>query len=296
MMFLGKLMKINAYENRVVISDLEYFDIKQTFDCGQCFRFDPVDAEGGVTYEGVAFGKYVRLSQNLGKLTLYNTDESEFEQIWKPFLGLDEDYGAIRQGLSGVGGEYLDTAMKTGQGIRILRQDSWEALCSFIISQNNNIPRIKSLVAALCERYGEKIEVVSADGTKKEYYSFPSAKALYENASVLGLQNLKMGFRAKYVMDAAEKVALGILDLELVREMTPEDAMAVLMSVNGVGPKVASCALLYGLYRTDFFPIDVWMRRIIENRYGGKLDIPSLGKYAGLAQQYMFYHERTVDA
>lgn len=289
-------MKINAYENRIVVSDLEFFDIKQTFDCGQCFRFDPVDAEGGgVTYDGVAFGKYVRLSQNLGKLTLYNTDEAEFEQIWKPFLGLDEDYGAIRGSLSGVGGEYLDSAMVTGQGIRILRQDPWEALCSFIISQNNNIPRIKSLVSALCERYGEKIDVSLPDGTVKQCYSFPSAKDLYENASVGGLQNLKMGFRAKYIMDAAEKVALGILDLELVREMTPKDAMDVLMSVNGVGPKVASCALLYGLYRTDFFPIDVWMKRIIENRYGGELDIAALGKYAGLAQQYMFYHERTLD-
>ena len=289
-------MKINAYENRIVVSDLEFFDIKQTFDCGQCFRFDPVNAEGGgVTYDGVAFGKYVRLSQNFGKLTLYNTDEAEFEQIWKPFLGLDEDYGAIRGSLSGVGGEYLDSAMVTGQGIRILRQDPWEALCSFIISQNNNIPRIKSLVSALCKRYGEKIDVSLPDGTVKQCYSFPSAKDLYENASVSGLQNLKMGFRAKYIMDAAEKVALGILDLELVREMTPEDAMAVLMSVNGVGPKVASCALLYGLYRTDFFPIDVWMKRIIENRYGGELDIAALGKYAGLAQQYMFYHERTLD-
>lgn len=287
-------MKINTYDNRIVISDLEYFDIKQTFDCGQCFRFDPVIEDAGVTYEGVAFGKYVKLSQNLGKLTVYNTDASEFEAIWKPFLGLDEDYGAIRETLVGVGGDYLDSAMQTGQGIRILRQDPWEALCSFIISQNNNIPRIKSLVSALCERYGQKIEVTAQSGEVKEYYSFPSAKDLYENASVVGLQNLKMGFRAKYVMDAAEKVALGILDLELLREMTPEDAMAVLMSINGVGPKVASCALLYGLYRTDFFPIDVWMKRIIEKRYGGELDISTLGRYAGLAQQYMFYHERTA--
>lgn len=289
-------MKINVYENRIVLSELEYFDIEQTFDCGQCFRFDPVDFGAGKTYEGVAFGKYVKFSQNLGKLTVYNTNEEEFEQIWKPFLALDEDYGAIRSTFLGVGGKYLEDAMKTGQGIRILRQDPWEALCSFIISQNNNIPRIKSLVSALCQRYGQKIEVLGHDNEVLEYYSFPSAKDLYENASVSGLQNLKMGFRAKYIMDAAEKVALGILDLELIREMKAEDAMAVLMSVNGVGPKVASCALLYGLYRTDFFPIDVWMKRIIQDRYDGDLDISSLGKYAGLAQQYMFYHERSVQS
>jgi len=288
-------MKVNVYDNKIVISDLEYFDIAQTFDCGQCFRFDRVDSDSAITYEGVAFGKYVRLSQSLGKLTLYNTDKDDFESIWKPFLALDEDYGAIRQTLGGAAGEYLDTAMKTGQGIRILRQDAWEALCSFIISQNNNIPRIKSLVSALCERYGQKITVLTKDNEEKEYYSFPGAKDLYENASVLGLQNLKMGFRAKYIMDAAEKIALGKLDLELVREMTANDAMDVLMSINGVGPKVASCALLYGLYRTDFFPIDVWMRRIIDTRYGGELDVSALGKYAGLAQQYMFYHERTVE-
>ena len=127
-------MKINVYENKIVITDLEYFDIEQTFDCGQCFRFDKVIGEREQTYEGVAFGKYVRLVQNQGELALYNVSEADFESVWKPFLALDEDYGAIRSTLCGVGGEYLDTAMKSGQGIRILRQEPGEALCSFIIS------------------------------------------------------------------------------------------------------------------------------------------------------------------
>ena len=288
-------MKIEFLEDRAVITDLEYFDAFQTFTCGQCFRFHETVSLGARVFEGVAFGKYLKVSQKKDSLTVFFEKKEDFDLYWMKFLGLDEDYGSIRETMKGLGGEYLDNAMESGRGIRILRQDPWEALCSFIISQNNNIPRITSLVSALCERYGQKKQAV-IDGKDVEYYSFPTATELFENASVQGLQNLKMGFRAKYIADAAEKVAKGIIDLELVREMTPDDAMAVLMTISGVGPKVASCALLYGLYFTDLFPIDVWMKRIIDTRYAGALDYKALGNYAGLAQQYMFYHERTVES
>ena len=235
----------------IKFENVKDFSPEAVFDCGQCFRFDPVEAEGGgVTYDGVAFGKYVRLSQNLGKLTLYNTDEAEFEQIWKPFLGLDEDYGAIRGSLSGVGGEYLDSAMVTGQGIRILRQDPWEALCSFIISQNNNIGRIKSIVSRLSMAYGTPVEY---DNTV--FYLFPTMEQL-KNVTENDYKSLGLGYRAGYLEKTVKDMLDGKIDLDALKAEDYFKAKEILLSLHGVGPKVADCILLFGLNHLEAFPVD----------------------------------------
>ena len=181
----------------------------------------------------------------------------------------------------------MDLAIKYGYGIRILRQDKWEAICSFIISQNNNIPRIKKIVLSMCEKYGERVCFLD-----KDYYSFPSASVLLE-AGVEEIFNLKTGFRAKYIIDACEKIASGEISLDLIDgEPSYEKCVEMLCKIKGVGLKVASCALLFGFNRTEAFPIDVWIKRVIDNRFNGSLDISSLGKNGGIAQQYLFYYER----
>lgn len=261
------------------------FSLEKIFDCGQCFRFDKT-SDG--FFEGVAFGKYVRLFQDEKQVKIYGITKSEFEKTWKYFLALDEDYSKINSVILSHDekDETIKSAYEKSKGIRILRQDGWEALVSFIISQNNNIPRIKKIIAAMCEKYGENI-----GGT---HYAFPTPQALV-NAGEDGLFGLKTGFRAKYIFDAAQKVSSGEIDLSSVGKMTTEQATAYLMQIKGVGLKVASCTLLFGFYKTDAFPIDVWVKRILEKYYPDGLDVKSFGNYAGIAQQYLFYYERYVN-
>lgn len=265
------------------------FSVAQTFDCGQCFRFDPVvSTEHEVEYAGVAFGRYISFAQDGDILTITGADEGEFESLWRRYLALDEDYTAIKRSVSAAAkSPAMDEAIKFGGGIRILRQDPWEALCSFIISQNNNIPRIKKIIAAMSEKYGEPI-----GGGR---FAFPTAHAL-AGAGEDELFALRTGFRAKYIADAARKVASGELDLSAVAGMTHEEAQRVLCTVKGVGPKVASCALLYGFGKTDAFPVDVWMRRALDKYFPNGLDLAALGPNAGMAQQYLFYYERYINS
>jgi len=246
------------------------FNIRQIFDCGQCFRFNK-NPDGSVS--GIAFGKFVTFTQ-----------DGEYDPFWNHYLSLDVDYAKIkREIIERFGGdETIKKAIEYGSGIRILRQEPWEMVCSFIISQNNNIPRIKKTIERMSRAYGEPIE---------GGYAFPTAEALY-NAGVDGLAELKMGFRAKYVFDAAERIVTGKLNLDEVRLSSTQDALRLLQSVKGIGLKVASCALLFGFEKYDVFPIDVWMRRVMEKYYPNGLNIDYLGEYAGIAQQYLFYFER----
>lgn len=264
-------------------------NIFKTFDCGQCFRFDPV-SKFGHKYEfgGVAFGKYVVFAQDSeNEVYVYGSNADDFERIWAYFLSLDTDYDEINSCIiSTVDGAHAKRATEYSNGIRILRQDSWEALCSFIISQNNNIPRIKKIIAEMSKMYGD---VVEFDGYS--YHSFPSASALY-HAGEEAIFALKTGFRAKYIHDAAYKITDGTIMLDEIKELEFEAAKEALSKIKGVGPKVASCALLFGFDKTEAFPIDVWIKRSLDNHFGGQLDIGALGKAAGIFQQYLFYYER----
>ncbi len=274
------------------------FDLRAVMECGQCFRFTPVDNSAHeCEYSGVAMGRFISAAQDGDTLYLYNTDESGFNSVWRRYFGLDTDYAAIKRDiLSRSDREVLREAVEVGGGIRILRQDPWEALCSFIISQNNNIPRIRKLVAAISEGYGVPINCrgLEAHGAKETEYAFPTPQALAE-AGIPALAELRTGFRAKYIYDAARRVSEGLLKLEDV-ESAPDTAHAaeLLMSVSGVGPKVAACTLLFGFSRQDAFPVDVWIKRVIAKYFPGDFNAEALGPYAGVAQQYLFYYEREI--
>lgn len=274
----------------VVLSGVPYFSVAQTFDCGQCFRFEV----NGDTAKGVAFGRFVSITQNGDELTLVGITKEEYEETFAYFLGLDEDYGKIREDIGAHFGAYGDViykAMDCADGIRILRQEPWEALASFIISQNNNIPRIKKIIENMSSGLGESF--VGFDG--EEHYAFPTAQAVLE-AGETGLASFKMGFRARYLIDAAKKYISGEVDPAFVQNSSATEAEKMLMSICGVGKKVAACTLLFGFHKLEFFPIDVWIKRVLEKYYPNGIDLDALGAYAGVAQQYLFYYERYIAA
>ena len=274
----------------VYLTDIPKIDIFKTFDCGQCFRFDPVSLYGNkYEYGGVAYGKYVVFAQNSPyELKIYGATPEEYKSLWRHYLALDTDYESINKHIIAVTrSAHMEKAVLYGDGIRILRQEPWECVCSFIISQNNNIPRIKKIISALSEKYGSKIEQNGAT-----YYTFPTAKSLFE-AGEEAIFALKTGFRAKYIIDASSKISSGETDLEaILKEENFDTCVDILCKIKGIGLKVASCALLFGFNKTEAFPIDVWMKRALEKYFPDGIDLNALGKNAGIAQQYLFYYER----
>ncbi|MBO5287095.1 MAG: DNA-3-methyladenine glycosylase 2 family protein [Clostridia bacterium] len=276
--------------NCVKAEGIPRLNIYKTFDCGQCFRFDPV-SEFGNKYEfgGVAFGRYVIFAQNSDdEIIIYNSTKEDYLNIWRSFLSLDVDYDKINLEIkSAIKSDHMARACAYADGIRILRQDGWEAICSFIISQNNNIPRIKKIISQMCQKYGQSVDFLG-----KSYYTFPSPQVLFD-AGADQILLLKTGFRAKYIYDATKSILEGSVDLEKIKaEDNFNNCLEVLCTIKGIGPKVACCALLFGFGKTEAFPIDVWIKRVIENHFPEGINIDALGKNAGIAQQYLFYYER----
>jgi N-glycosylase/DNA lyase len=288
-----KEFKIDGID-AVYVSGIPKISIFKTFDCGQSFRFEPVSVFGGkYEFGGVANSRYVIFSQDTeNEITVYGATREDYLNVWKSFLSLDTDYERINQNiLSACKSEDMGKAVLNGDGIRILRQDKWESVCSFIISQNNNIPRIKKIIESLSQKYGKKIEFMG-----KTYYDFPSAKAL-DSVSEEEIFALKTGFRARYIKDAAKKVASREVDLESVyNEPDFQKCLEALMQIKGVGLKVASCALLFGFGKTEAFPIDVWMKRALLKYFPDGIDLDALGSDAGIAQQYLFYYEKYIQS
>ena len=259
------------------IDHITCLNLEETFECGQCFRWNP-SGDGG--YTGI-LGKYaVTLQMQGDRLLIWGLTQQQAKELLLPYLALDEDYPAIQQLF--CQNETLAQAVQYASGIRVLRQDSWEALCSFIISQNNNIKRIKGIVEKLCQTFGPEIG--------PGQYAFPSPEAL-AGRSVEELSPLRSGFRAKYILDAAQKVASGQVNLEQVRQLPTQEAVAELCQIKGVGIKVAHCALLYGFYRIECLPVDVWMKRAMETMFPQGLP-EEFAPYAGIAQQYLFHYSR----
>lgn len=271
-------MKYTVNNNRIIVHNLENLDLKETLECGQCFRWDESAPN---EYIGVVQNLTVNVKTDHNNLIIENTSEDDFNKVWANYFDLYTDYGSIKDKLSLLH-PTLKAAAAYAPGIRILNQDPWEALCSFIISQNNNIPRIKGIIKRLCESFGKKI--------KDNIYSFPSAKDLAD-CSVEDLAPLRSGFRAKYIIDAAQKVASHALDLEKIKSLPINDAREQLMTIKGVGPKVADCALLYGMHRLECFPLDVWMKRAMEKLFPEMTPL-DFGENAGIAQQYIFHYSR----
>lgn len=280
---------VEFHNGNAIISNLDHFTPSLVFDCGQCFNFDPVD---GGDYSGIVGNKVITVhKENDNTVVIYNVEQKDFPTIAK-YLCLDDDYDYICNDIiNSMEANKIDTsvikqAMEAGRGIRLMKQDKWETLCSFIISQNNNIPRIKKIISTLRERYGERFTY-----QEKEYFSFPTPQALY-NAGVDEIFTCKTGFRAKYIYDAAKNVVTGQLDLEKIDLLSTEDAMNELMKIKGVGPKVASCVLLFGYGKKDAFPIDVWVKKVLSKYYDESFSYHHMGPYSGIAQQYLFYYER----
>lgn len=285
----------------VRIEGVGNFDIGKIFDCGQCFRFDAVEQSAHEKeFSGVAYGRFVSFAQDGDVLLIYGSDREDYENIWRRYLDMDRDYDAVAADIrSHCDNAALAEAVAYGRGIRILSQDPFECVISFIISQNNNIPRIKKIIEALCKRCGHPIEISGGMRAhlsgKSSLCAFPDARSLYE-LGVDGLFELKTGFRAKYIYDAVSKAVDGSLSLESVLlENDTEKAIEALCAVKGIGRKVASCALLFGFGKYDAFPVDVWMKRVAVKYFGEageELTPATFGAYAGIAQQYLFYYER----
>lgn len=271
-------MKTDEIANGVKVSGIRDLDLAQTLDCGQSFRW--TELEDGF-FRGTAFGKSVTVKLDGTDLYIYNTTKSDFENIWYDYFDFGLDYGEIRRNISKIH-PVLCEAAKYAPGIRILRQEPYEALCTFIISQNNNIKRIKGIVQRFCEIFGDKIG--------ENEFAFPTAEKM-ASLSVDDLAPLRAGFRNRYLIDAAQKVAGGEVDLERCKTIDYEEARRELMKITGVGVKVADCTLLFGMHRIEAFPVDVWMKRALEKLFPGMCGA-DFGEYAGIAQQYIFHYSR----
>ena len=268
--------------DKVEITNISDFDLYGIFECGQCFRWNS-DESGA--YTGAAFSRAVRLWREQNSIFISCTMD-EFQSVWFDYFDLGRDYEKIREKL-GIS-DFMQRATAYGAGIRILRQDKWEALCSFIISQNNHIPRIKKIVEALCGLFGEPI---SFDGSV--YYSFPTPEKLC-GLDESDLAPLRCGYRADYILSAARAVADGSLDLDALSQSSIPDARRELLKIRGVGNKVADCVLLFGFGLLDSFPVDVWMKRAISEHFSPDFDPTVFSPYAGIAQQYIFHYVRSL--
>ena len=285
-------MKISKDKNNIIIDELKDFDIEEVLECGQCFHFTRLDNKH---YELLCFGKYLEVSQKGNQLTLYNTTMDDYEKIWLSYFDLDTDYVNIKNDILQLDSRLYD-AILTKPGIRILKQDFFETLISFIISQNKQIPHIKQIVHTISEKYGT--EHILPSGRK--VYSFPTVEQL-SLVSEEELRACKVGFRAPYIKCAVDMVASGDISEEKLITMSVSQARETLMTIKGVGEKVANCVLLFGLGFTDTFPVDVWMKRIMEYMYFDKpqdkkaIEAFAMEKYgdlAGYAQQYLFFYGR----
>ena len=265
----------------IILKDFPCLNLERTLFCGQAFRWRK--KEDGI-FHAVVKNKIIECKENEGTITFIGAGDEETKSLIESYFDLERDYEKICGGL--CADESFRTAYSEYEGIRILRQDSWEALCSFIISQNNNIPRITGIVERLCEFFGEKI----GDGD----YTFPSYQSL-KGITPEDLAPLRAGFRAKYIADAVKKLCDGEISLEEIEKMPIEQARQELIKIKGVGAKVAECTLLYGFGRMEAFPVDVWVKRIMAEMYPEGLPEFFSGN-EGIAQQYLFHWRRQRDA
>lgn len=256
--------------NKGILLNQPDFELSETLDCGQAFRWTRIDDN---TYSGYFLDNYLEISETeKGCFLFHNVDEDEFLGVWKNYFDVETDYSELKKRFSED--KILADACAFAPGIRLLKQDTWETLCSFIISQNNNIPRIKGIISRLCEKYG----------------CFPDAKTLSAETPET-LEFLRSGFRAKYICDAAQKTSSGEINFEIIKSLPYEEAKKELMKIKGVGPKVADCVLLFGMYRTEAYPVDVWIKRVLSTFYPDGMPECTKG-YEGIAQQYLFHYIR----
>lgn len=276
---LGSDVSISPYS--LTFQTEDDFDLDKIFNCGQCFRWSK-DTDG--SYVGAANGRAARVSKSGNIITVSGLGMAD-EAHWRDYFDMDVVYSDIRKSVSNC--DYMQQASDFGIGIRILKQNKWEALCSFIFSQCNNITRITNIIERFCALLGEPIPF--EDGV---IFDFPTP----ERVAALtpdDLAPLKSGYRAPYVIAAAREVAEGRLDLDAAAQLPTAEALAELKKLQGVGDKVANCVLLFGLGKRDAFPIDVWMKRALKENFPADFDPAVFGQHGGIAQQYIFYFARS---
>ena len=295
-----------------VVSGLGSYCLSDTMECGQCFRYERVERPDLTEYRTVVGGLIIDVAQReRGELIFFGITDEQFERTVRPYFALDTDLDEIKRDIiSRTDSEWLKAAAEYASGIAILKQDPFETLISFIISQNNNIPRIRKIVREISAEYGVNLYLHNnpqscplgvIDTTPCEEkckkcgrcYTFPKAEDIVKRPE--GLLPSRPGFRYGYILDAAERVADGRCNLELIAAARSYNhTLECLKEIRGVGDKVASCVALFGFSNLEAFPIDVWMKRAIDTYFDGKLDPSALGPYAGVAQQYIFYYIRSL--
>lgn len=285
-------MKLYEKDNSVILEEIENFDAKAIFTCGQAFRWYE-ESDGSFTT--VHLGRVLNVLNEKGKVIFKGTNLEEFDEIWMDYFDLNTDYKEIRKVLSN--NEILPKAMEYGEGIRILNQNHFEMLISFIISANNMIPRIKKSIEVISMRYGKFI----CEDENRKYYSFPTVEEL-SRATVEDLREFaKVGFRDKRIFDTVNMILNEKIDLDNFENLETDILREELLKFSGVGNKVADCIMLFSYKRGEVFPVDVWIKRVMEELFI-KEETPVkkiskeadriFGKYAGYAQQYLFYYGR----
>ena len=281
-------MKYIEKDNKIIMTEFESFNITEILECGQCFRFEK---KGELFYTIVAYKRVLNIQQFDDRVEFYPCNKEDFENIWIDYFDLNTNYTEIKKQLEKD--PIVKKAIEYAEGIRILNQEPWECLISFIISQNNRIPMIKQVIKNISEKYGEQ---------EGEEFLFPSLEQL-KKATSDELRECKTGFRDKYILDAIAKIDEKTVDFSKYNEYTTEQAKENLLLIKGVGTKVADCVLLFSLKKNDVFPTDVWVKRVMEYFYFNEQDTSikeihklaeeKWGKLAGYAQQYLFYYARS---
>lgn len=285
-------MKFYEKDNSIILEEIENFDAKAIFTCGQAFRWYE-ESDGSFTT--VHLGRVLNVLNEKDRVIFKGTNLKEFDEIWMDYFDLNTDYKEIRKVLSN--NEILPKAMEYGEGIRILNQNHFEMLISFIISANNMIPRIKKSIEVISMRYGKFI----CEDENRKYYSFPTVEEL-SRATVEDLRKFaKVGFRDKRIFDTVNMILNEKIDLDNFENLETDILREELLKFSGVGNKVADCIMLFSYKRGEVFPVDVWIKRVMEELFI-KEETPVkkiskeadriFGKYAGYAQQYLFYYGR----
>lgn len=284
--------EVTYKEDRIIIEKVKNFNIKQIVECGQCFRWEKIS---DYNYIGVAYGKVIEVLQEEENVTIFNSNEEDFKNIWIKYFDLERDYSTIKKVLSTD--KILSESVKYGYGIRILNQEPFEMLISFIISARNSIPSIMKTIKKISEKFGTSIEYKG-----KNYYSFPKLDEI-KDATLDEIKETGASFRSKYIIDTIEKVNQGgsEYDLNFIEGLSDDECHNALQIFKGVGAKVADCIMLFSMGKTSAFPVDVWVKRAMIYYY--KAEDGSLNKIrifgrekfkelSGFAQQYLFYNAR----
>lgn len=282
-------MTVVPTNDGIIIRNVPHFNPIHIFECGQAFRWNR-DGDG---YIGVVKNRVVRLSYYQGDVAIENTCMEDYGKVWKHYFDMNRDYGLIKDKLSQD--PVLKKAVNYGWGIRILNQDPWETLISFIISSNNNILRIKGIIQNLACRFGDALV-----WRGNKFYSFPNPDVLAQ-ASIEQLMACGCGYRASYVKRTAQMIYNGSINLSMLKHSPYDQAYTALLNCPGVGPKVADCILLFSMGKGEAFPVDVWIKRVMKHFYPHssgtnkqikKFALKKFGLLSGFAQQYLFYYAR----